>query len=360
MKKSVATAALIPFVVLTYLLTWPVPIEPVSWKAPTDRGLVDPFESNDLLRTAAGINLRDFEGPEDATVGVDGAVYATASSGHVIRILNRQVSEFALPGGRPLGIETSRDGSLVVANAYIGLQRIDRDGSVSTLLSEVAGQPLVYANSLAIGPAGTIYFSESSSKFGAMSFSGTYEASLLDIMEHGGHGRIFAFTPSTGSVEILLENLNFANGVAVSADGSFLLVSETGHYRVLKHWLSGDRKGSTEVLLENLPGFPDNLKSGAKGRFWLGLAAPRNQLLDKFSGHPFLRRVVQRLPAFVRPKARPSSHVIAFNGDGQILMNLHDPLARFPTLTGVLETNRALYLTTLFGDQLPRVDKRDL
>lgn len=360
MKRSAATAALVLVVSLAYLLAWPVPIEPVRWNAPTDWGLVDPFESNDRLQAAVAIQLDKFEGPEDATAGVDGGIYVTTHSGHVVRILNRKVGEFAFPGGRPLGIETGHDGSLVIANAYIGLQRIDREGTVSTLLSEVDGQRLVYANNLAIGPDGTIYFSESSSKFGAMASRGTYEASLLDIMEHGGHGRIFAFEPSTGGVDTLLENLNYPNGVAVSADGSFLLVSETGHYRVLKYWLTGDLKGSTELLLENLPGFPDNVKSGKNGRFWLGLAAPRNRLLDQLSGQPFIRKIVQRLPAFVRPKATPSSHVIAFNGDGQILMNLQDTEARFPTLTGALETNRTLYLTTLFGNQLPGIDKRDL
>lgn len=360
MKKSFATAALLLVVVIAYLLAWPVPIEPVSWLAPTDRGLVDPFESNDSLGAAVGIDLHGYEGPEDATVGLDGRIYATTHSGHVIQIQDGQVREFAFPGGRPLGIESDVDGSLIIANAYLGLQRVDRDGNVFTLLSEVNGRPLVYANNAAIGPDGTIYFSEASSKFGAQSSSGTYQASLLDIMEHGGHGRIFAFRPSTGDVDILLENLNFANGVAVSADGSFLLVSETGHYRVLKYWLTGDRKGTTDVLLDNLPGFPDNLNSGAQGRFWLGLAAPRNHLLDKISDRPFVRKIVQRLPAFLRPRAVPSSHVIAFNDDGEILMNLHDADARFPTLTGVLETNRALYLTTLFGKQLPRLDKQDL
>ena len=360
MKKSFATATLLLAVVIAYLLVWPVAIEPVSWSAPDDRGLVDPFEPNDRLGDAVGIDLNDYEGPEDATVGVDGRIYATTHGGYVIQIEDNKVREFAFAGGRPLGIETRLDGSLIIANAYLGLQQVDRNGAVSTLLSNVAGQPLVYANNAAIGPDGRIYFSESSSKFGAQSSSGTYEASLLDIMEHGGHGRVFAFSPSTGNVEILLENLNFANGVAVSADGSFLLVSETGHYRVLKYWLSGDRKGSTEVLLDNLPGFPDNLKSGAQGRFWLGLAAPRNRLLDRLSNRPLLRKVVQRLPAFLRPKAVPSSHVIAFNGDGEILMNLHDAEARFPTLTGALETNDALYLTTLFGKQLPRLEKRDL
>lgn len=346
--------------VILYLLMWPVPIQPVSWTAPADRGLIDPYAPNDLLSSAFAIDLEPFEGPEDAAIGADGHIYMTTHSGHVIQLKNGRIKQFAFPGGRPLGIEARSDGTFVIANAFEGLQQVDRNGVTTTLLSEVDGRPLVYANNLAVGPDGRVYFSESSSKFGAESSHGTYEASLLDLMEHGGHGRVFAFDPATGKVQVLLEGLNYANGVAVSEDGSFLLVSETGHYRVLKHWITGERQGQTEVLLDNLPGFPDNLKNGLQGRFWLGLAAPRNKLLDQMADKPFLRKVVQRLPQLLRPKAVPSSHVIAFNGDGEVLMNLHDPRARFPTLTGVIETRRSLYLTTLFGVSLPRVDKRDL
>jgi len=360
MNPYIRVAGSLLAVCVLYLLLWPVPIEPVSWQAPADQGLVDPFEPNDRLQAAVGINLGSYEGPEDAAVGVDGHVYTTTFSGHVIQIDGQHVSEFAFVGGKPLGIERDRDGSFLVANAYLGLQRIDRSGSVSTLLEQVDGQALTYANNLAIGPDGTIYFSDSSRKFGARSSSGTYEASLLDLMEHGGHGRVFAFNPLTGSVKLLLENLNFANGIAVSEDGSFLLVSETGHYQILKHWLAGDRQGRTEVLLKNLPGFPDNLKSGADGRFWLGLAAPRNILLDRLSTYPSVRKMVQRLPPFMRPKAVASSHVIAINGAGEVLMNLQDTAARYPIVTGVLETKHALYLTTLSGNYLPRIDKREL
>ena len=306
------------------------------------------------------LDLGAFEGPEDATLGADGRVYVTTEGGHILRIDNDGVAEFVTVAGRPLGIETDSDGSLVIANSYVGLQRISASGEVVTLLDEVDGQPLVYANSLAIGPDGRIYFSQSSSKFGAEQYQGTFEASLLDIMEHGGHGRVYAFDPASGATRTLLSSLNYANGVAVAEDGSFLLVNETASYRVLKYWLTGSRAGATEVLLDNLPGFPDNLKNGLHGRFWLGFAAPRNRLLDALSGWPFLRKVVQRLPAFLRPTAVPASHVIAFNGDGEILMNMHDPAARFPTLTGVLETRRFLYLTTLFGNQLPVIDKQDL
>jgi len=343
-----------------YFLLWPVPIDPVAWQAPVDRGYADPFASNQLLRSATSIDLGEFEGPEDATLGKDGRVYVAVRGGLVLRIQNRGVSEFANTGGRPLGIETDTDGTLVVANAIDGIQRIGRDGSVTTVLDTVDGQPLQNANNLGIGPDGVIYFSQSSTKFTASGFGGAYQASLLDIMEHGGHGNVYAYDPGTATATRLMTGLNYANGVAVSKDGSFLLVAETGHYRISKYWLSGERRGETDILIDNLPGFPDNIKRGHRGRFWVGFAAPRNELLDQLSDNPLVRKMVQRLPATWRPKAEPFSHVIAINGDGEVLMNLHDPAARFPTLTGVLETRDNLYLTSLFGHSLPRIKKRDL
>jgi hypothetical protein len=66
------------------------------------------------------------------------------------------------------------------------------------------------------------------------------------------------------------------------------------------------------------------------------------------------------MPAFVRPKAVPSSHVIAINGEGQVLMNLQDSTMKFPALTGVYETQQSLYLTSLFGNRVGRLDKKDL
>ena len=359
MKRGLLALGTLLAGLLLYLLLWPVPIEPVAWQAPVDRGFVDPHAPNRLLQAATGIRLGDYEGPEDATLGHDGAIYVTTSQGQVIRILQRRVELFADTGGRPLGIEVDRDGNLIVANAYLGLQRIDRQGNVESLLADIGGTP-VYPNNLAIGTDGRIFFTEASNKFGAERFRGTYNASLLDIMEHGGHGGVFVFEPSTGESRQLLDDLNYANGIAISEDNSFIAIAETSNYRILKHWLAGDRAGTTEVLIDNLPGFPDNLKTGVGGRFWVGLAAPRNALLDNLSDRPWLRKVVQRLPASVRPKAVPSSHVVAFDGDGQILMDMQDPDARFPTLTGVLETQRSLYLTSLFGHRLPVIAKIDL
>jgi len=345
-----------------YLATWPVPVDPVAWEAPEDQGLTGAFAVNDTLTAASAIDLGAHEGPEDVAVGHDGALYASVASGTIVRIVREsgQVSEFAHTGGRPLGIESSPDGSLLVANGYLGIQRISSLGEVTVLLDAMDGEPLAYPDDLAVASNGVIYFSDASTKFGALAWKGSYEASLLDILEHGGHGRVIAFDPGSGDARVIVEGLNFANGVAISADDRFLLIAETGTYRILRHWLLGPDAGTTEVIVDNLPGFPDNINNGEDGRFWVGLVAPRDSKLDGLSDKPFLRKVVQRLPAFLRPAAVPSSHVVAIDGDGNVQMSLQDPGARFPAMTGVCETGQRLYLTRLFGHELPYLGKAPL
>lgn len=361
MKFAVSVIGSLLAIAILYLLLWPVPVAPVAWDAPINKGLVDPFGPDDRLKYARAIDLGEFHGPEDITSGHDGRLYATTTGGKVLQIDGYgNVTEFADVGGRALGIETDSDGSFIVANAYFGLQRISADGSVETLLSEVDGRPLAYADDLAIAANGTVYFSEASTKFGAIQSGGTYEGSLLDIMEHGGHGQVIEYNPATGIARVIVDGLNFANGVAISDDQTFLLISDLGSYRILKHWLQGPDAGTTEVLIDNLPAFADNINNGLNGRFWIGMIAPRSKQLDDLSDKPFLRKVVQRLPTRFRPKAEPYSHVIAINGDGEVLMNLQDPAARFSSLTGVLETRDSLYLTTLFGNELARLDKDEL
>lgn len=344
---------------LLYLLMWPVPIDPVSWDAPQDAGLVDPFDPNDLLRRARSFDLGVHEGPEDVAGGPDGLIYASTANGVIVRLRpdGNGLEVFAETGGRPLGIEFGTDGVLYVANPYLGLQKVTPGGQVELLADSFDGQPIGYANDLAIAANGKIYFSDASSRFGASGSGGTYEASLLDIFEHGGHGRVFEFDPATSTTRLVTDGLNFANGVAISDDQRFLLINETGHYRVWQHWLEGPRAGQREVLIDNLPGFPDNINNGLNGRFWIGLVAPRNQAVDGLADKPWLRKVVQRLPAALRPKAEPSSHVIAINGDGQVLMNLQDPTATVPALTGAYETWDAIWLSSLFGNRLARMDK---
>ena len=347
---------------LAYLLLWPVPIEPVAWDAPADAGLVDPFEPNDRLRRTRLVDIAPHEGPEDIAGGPDGLIYTGTSDGKILRMWSNGggLELFADVGGRPLGLEFDADGNLLVANATVGLQQVTPDGAVRLLTNSVDGEPILYADDVAAGTGGLVYFSDASTRFNPAEFAGTANAARLDIMEHSGNGRVLRFDPGTGATTVVIDGLEFANGIAISDDQQFLVIAETGSYRLLRHWLEGPDAGQTEVLLNNLPGLPDNVNNGLNGRFWVGLVVRRNDQLDAMSGRPWLRKLVLRLPPALQPVIDPPAHVFSISGDGEVLMDLQDTVPRLSALTGAYETADALWLSSLFGNQLGRLDKRDL
>jgi sugar lactone lactonase YvrE len=358
LRSIIALAA----VVALYLLAWPVTIDPVAWNPPQDKGLVDPFAANEQLAAATGIDLGECVGPEDAAEGPDGYIYVACENGNIDRFAPdmNALETFARVGGRPLGLEFDEHGTLFVANAYLGLQMVERDGTVTLLTDSIDGRMIRYADDVDVAADGSVYFSDASSKFGPMDTTDTMAASILEIMEHAGNGRVLRYDPTGGQTTVVMSGLAFSNGVAISEDQQYLLVIETGEYRVWRHWLDGERKGQSEVILDNLPAFPDNVNNGMQGRFWIGLVSPRDPMLDDLGPHPFLRKVVMRLPESLRPAAVPTSHVISIDGDGNVLMSLQDSAAAFPVLTGVLETETSLYLTSLYGNRFGRLHKAAL
>jgi sugar lactone lactonase YvrE len=235
---------------------------------------------------------------------------------------------------------------LLVADAFNGLLSISPAGDITTLVDSVEGVAVHYADDVDIASNGNIYFSDASSKFHAKEY-GTYGASLLDINEHGGHGRIIEYNPTTKTATVLVHNVNFANGVTISHDEQSILFNETGSYRVMRLALNGQQRGNLEVVIDNLPSFPDNIARGSNGVYWLGLVSPRSKPLDMLSDSPRLRKVIQRLPEFLRPKAQHYGHVIAINDAGEVVFNLQDPLGIYGHTTGALEVGDKLYVSSL-------------
>jgi len=183
---------------------------------------------------------------------------------------------------------------------------------------------------------------------------------LLDLMEHTNSGRIIEYDPSTKQSREIITELSFANGVTIDPLGRFLLVIETGEYRVIKHWLSGEKAGNNETIIDNLPGFPDNIHRGQDGRFWIGLASPRSAILDTLSSKPWLRNIVQRLPTLLRPNVKPYGMVIAIDENGNVLQNLQDPDGEIYTTTGAFESDRYFYVSSLTAPFLARYKRNTL
>lgn len=77
-----------------------------------------------------------------------------------------------------------------------------------------------FADDVIEGRDGSLYLSDVSSKFG-------YEEWYFDVLEAKPHGRLLRYDPSANHTSILLHNLAFPNGVALSPLEDFLIVCET-------------------------------------------------------------------------------------------------------------------------------------
>lgn len=347
------------FVPILYLLFWPTGVEPKSWQAPTDLGFSGDFSVNTRLQAAQSVALPEgYTGPEAVLVTKSGDVIISTHEGALLRMPTGK-SAFELlvdTGGRPLGITETETGDILIADAFLGLLAYSAERGLQVLVNEVEGEPLGYVNDVAYVEGGWVFFTDSSAKFPAKANGGTYPASLLDIMEHGGHGRLLSYDMHTGVVLEVAHGFNFANGVAAvagNAEGlATVYVNETGNYRVLAFDLLDGVVQSQRSVIENLPGFPDNLALAPDGNLWLGLVSPRSAILDRLADKPLLRKIVQRLPAFVRPKAQHYGAIVKLSPEGSVLTQLQDPSGSIHTTTGVAETDTSLYVSRLHGDSL--------
>jgi len=361
-KRILWPLLVIIMVIIIYFLLWPVAIDPVAWEAPPNPGYTGSFAANNRLKGIETFAIAGNHGPEDIAVDSQGRIYTTSHEGRIVR-LNADGSNpqnWVDTNGRPLGIAFDKKGNLIVADAFRGLISITPDGSISELATEANGEPIGFANNVDVAADGKIYFSDASTKFHAKEWGGPYEAARLELMEHGAHGRLLVYDPATGVAKTLLEGLNFANGVAVSHDQNFVLVNDMGEYRVIRFWIAGPEKGKSETLIASLPSFPDNITTGLEGRFWIAFVSPRNPLMDKLSDRPFMRKVIWRLPNFMRPKAVPYGHIIAIDGSGKVVADLQDPDGSYPINTGVTETEDYIYVGSLVAPVMGRLKKEKI
>lgn len=235
---------------------------------------------------------------------------------------------------------------------------ISPDRKITVLTNQVDGDPIRYADAVVVASNGKIYLSDASTRFAPAVWGGTFEASVLDILEQSASGRILEYDPATGRTRIVAKGLSFANGVALSQDEQSLFVNETGKYRVWKISVTASNldvnqsQAGATVLFDNLPGYPDNLMRGLDGNIWLGFAKPRNSTIDRLADQPWLRKLTLRLPRVMWPIPPPYGHVMAFTEDGKVVLDLQDPGGAYPETTGVTETADRLYIQSLHAKGL--------
>lgn len=349
-KQLLAWPLFVVAALVLYLLFWPVAINPGSWTPPPAPALTGPFEQNTKLSTTERLSLGEGFAPEDLAIDGQGRLYAGFDDGRIVRVKieGSGPEVFANTHGRPLGLAFDSSGNLIVADAVEGLLSLTPAGNITVLTKAADGVPFGATNDLDIAKDGTIYFTDASRKYGMANYKS-------DLIEHQPNGRLLAYDPGTGTTRTVLDNLYFANGVAVSPDQLFVLVNETGRYRIHRVWLSGPRQGESEIFIDNLPGFPDGISSNGKGTFWVAIVTPRDATLDRLLPYPFLRKAIVRLPKFVQPAPKRYGFVLGLDSDGKVVENLQDgSRGCYAQIANVVEYNGSLYFGSISENAVGR------
>lgn len=210
---------------------------------------------------------------------------------------------------------------------------------------------MILADDLDIAPDNKVYFSELSQRYEQKDWA-------IDSFEGYGNGRLLCYDPATGKTRTIVRNLLGANGICIAQDGQSVLIAQTWGCNVVRFWLDGPNKGMIEPVIENLPGYPDNINRASDGNYWVALAAIRTPTMDLAMRMPGFRlRMTKRLPPdeWIIPNFN-NGCVFKMNDKGEVLDVLWDKGAQaHPAITSMREHRGNLYLGGVFNNRIGRV-----
>ncbi len=328
-------------------------IEPAPYAPPIAPKMEGALRENSALSSVKLLAEGKLNGPEDIAVDNNGTVYTGLEDGRIVKISpDGEVVTFAETGGRPLGLQWGPRGDLIVADGGRGLLTVNLEGEVTVLVPRAETVPLEMADDLDVSSSGLIYFSDATGSEVGMDY-------YQDLMIHRPLGRLLRFNYYTDDLEVLLTGLYFANGVALSPDEDFVLVSEMSEYRITRLWLKGPRVGDRDVFADNLPGFPDGISGDGDGNYWVAMVSPRMWFVDNIVlPNLWLRKLLMHFPTWTRLSGASYGFIIQLNSEGEIVESLHDPSGKsLSGITNVIERDGKLYIGTLEGDAVGVYDR---
>jgi sugar lactone lactonase YvrE len=331
---------------------------PIDSRAFTPGPLDPPFEPNRVLADGCvRISEGEIVHADKLLVDDAGRVFAGDEAGRIHVLTpgaagDYERSVFAEPGGHPFELEIDSAGNLVGADHEGSHFSVSPDGRVTrfpTLVGHGHGTAGV-----AVGRDGTLYYGAhpegllAGDRTGFMEMLAAHQASELR-----------AFDPATGQERTLVSGLFRPVGVELSANEDFVVVAEFFAYRVTRHWLTGPKAGTTDRLLENLPGFVDGVGSDGRGTFYVSMPAYAPPFLARLHARPFWKdQLAKVLPTLLGLGARPqvgAGIVLAVDETGTILRTYQDPGGEVvPTITTAEIHEGHLYVGSITSDWIAR------
>jgi ribose transport system permease protein len=335
---------------------------PLSPAPSIKRGSGSPYQQNDRLVGAEAIGLDQVEGPEDVILDRQDRLYGSTRDGNIIRFSGKRFEKrevFAHIGGRPYGMQFDKDENLIVCVGGMGVYGVKPSGEVFKVADETSrswtklndDSRIRMADDLDIAPDGKIYFSDCTTRYEASNYP-------LEVVEGRPNGRVLCYDPATGATSKLIKSFYFPNGVCIAHDGWSVLIASTTDCRVYRHWLAGPSSGTTQILIDEVPGNPDNINRASDGNYWLALVGIRTPSFDlSMRKAAFRRRMAKQVPLdeWLGPNLNYGC-VVKFDEAGNILETFWDPTGTsHASVTSIREHKGYLYLGGIENNRIGRI-----
>jgi sugar lactone lactonase YvrE len=285
-------------------------------------------------------------GPEDVVADRGGRLFTGLEDGRILMSDDGggSFAEVARVAGRPLGLDASRDGTLLICDSPNGLLEADlATRRIRTLVSHDGARPLPFCSNVVTAPDGDIFFTVSAMRH-------TVRHWRRDMIEAIPTGRAYRLSPG-GVLTCLADDLSFANGLALASDGSHLIVAESGAMRLQRLFITGPRSG-TRALFADLPGYPDNM-GAANGEIWVAIAAPPNPALRAIRRLPHAARwIAARIPDALQPAPARVAQVMAFTEAGRLVHDYRWTDGRYAMVTSVCRVADTIWCGSLQASAL--------
>jgi sugar lactone lactonase YvrE len=196
--------------------------------------------------------------------------------------------------GRPLGLIWDKDHNMLVADAYKGILKISKTNptNVEVLVDSYNGIKFKMPNSLEILRDGrTLFFTDTSQQYTRAQF-------VAIVLANKPDGRLFKFDLVTKQLTVLIEDLKFANGVALSKNEDFLVINECSARRIRRYYITGRKAGQNDVFVDDIGGYNDNIKADGDGNFFVGLFAETSAEITAVQTYP---KITNNFISFVPP-----------------------------------------------------------
>ncbi|CAN6563460.1 unnamed protein product [Malus baccata var. baccata] len=315
-----------------------------------------PKRNAHMLKGSEFVGAGALVAPEDVAYDPkSGLIYTGCADGWVKRVtLNESaadsvVENWVFTGGRPLGLAHGADKEVYVADAEKGLLKISEVGTIELLTNEAEGVKFKLTDFVDVAEDGMIYFTDASYKYSS-------HESMSDFLEGRPYGRLLSYNPTTRETKVLVRNLYFVNGLAVSPDQNYVIYCETVMRRCRKYYLQGSKKGSVENFIDHLPGMPDNIRYDGKGHYWIALNTDLKPYWDLALRYPFIRKVLAIVKRYAggRPHLEKNAGVFAVNLDGEPIAHYSDP--ELFLITSGIKIGKYLYCGSVVYPYIIRLD----